>query len=472
MDGPLREWGASFSSASGVDWRTAPGSVSLDYSAVLLGLGSAGRGARRIECGDVYGDGDCDIAVLDGAGSLFIYENRDSGRSFAAHAACAPSGGSPPSSMALADLDGDGDLDAAVCTRDGGVSWLENAGTDPWTEHVISIGERQPAGVCACDVDRDGDRDLVVSLSGSLGVAWFENPGPAGVWARHDLRSDAHCFAVMQSDGFGPEGGPDILAPDLCSGTAMLMEVVGDSLRATPITNCDGQCAFAGLDSAGCLQVAAAWTCLDGVLWCRLGPDGWTSMPAGPGMIAPDLVCCADFDGDGDSDICAASSSTGEVSWWENLGAGAFSLHDAGFLAGCSWCSAGDIDSDGVPEIAVCSGTDGTIGYYDADCHACSGSLTSAILYLPDEPSGGTLEWDAFSPAGTAVRVFARVSADRMRMGEWTELRTGEGNLDGLLAVASTFLQYRIDLSTSDWSVTPKVDGLRLSCDGSPAGRR
>ena len=140
---------------------------------------------------DLDGDGDSDLIVGNGQGAVAYFENTG--------AATTPgfrqlTGAANPfgditmgirSTLALADLDGDGDLDLAVGTEEGGVHYHENTGTSSVPGFIHRTGEASPldsvngrshSAPAFADIDHDDDFDLIVGNRFGH-ILYFENIG-------------------------------------------------------------------------------------------------------------------------------------------------------------------------------------------------------------------------------------------------------------------------------------------------------
>lgn len=141
---------------------------------------------------DVDADGDADLVTGDASGVLRWFENTGSAASavFVERSGAAnPLGGFDFGSFvsaALADPDGDGDLDCAVGLSNGSFAWLENVGTAESAAFVERAGEESPldgqsAGTFAAATFADLDADAVPELVSGNGAGQFRvfAPEPA-----------------------------------------------------------------------------------------------------------------------------------------------------------------------------------------------------------------------------------------------------------------------------------------------------
>jgi hypothetical protein len=139
---------------------------------------------------DIDADGDLDVLAGNGSGNLFLFENTGSASSASFAAAVSSPFGLPSSYNStthptLADLDGDGDLDLLVGSGDGSLGYFENTGSA--SSAAFASGISNPFGLSSTqstsapslvDIDGDGDIDLFVGTYTGRTV-FFENTGTA-----------------------------------------------------------------------------------------------------------------------------------------------------------------------------------------------------------------------------------------------------------------------------------------------------
>lgn len=129
--------------------------------------------------GDLDGDGDLDAFIANSghnganpADKVWLNDGKgvfsDSGQSLGTFYSL---------TAVLADLEGDGDLDAvAGCWTVGPKFWL-NDGKGNFTDSKIKLDSLSNSGVAIADMDGDGDLDMFVSTN-----TWFSGDGKPKLW--------------------------------------------------------------------------------------------------------------------------------------------------------------------------------------------------------------------------------------------------------------------------------------------------
>jgi hypothetical protein len=142
-----------------------------------VAVGSIPRG---VASGDLDGDGDTDLAVVNSSNNnVSILLNDGHGAFTNATGSPVATGGSVPFAVKLADVDGDHDLDMLVTNASSNtVSVLINDGHASFTSDIgspFATGGNSPRDVTTGDFDEDGDLDMVVSNTNSSTVTTLTN---------------------------------------------------------------------------------------------------------------------------------------------------------------------------------------------------------------------------------------------------------------------------------------------------------
>ena len=297
-----------------------PGTVS-----VLLGSAAGGFTRQTpdlavggfptsVAVGDFNGDGDPDLAVANGSGSVSVLVGGD-GASFSRQPDL-PIGGTPWS-VAVGDFNGDSDPDLAVANQlSNNVSVLVGGGGAGFTRQTpdLAVG-LGPTSVAVGDFNGDDDPDLAVAnqfdgtvsvLLGTAGGAGFSGPTPAGNYNGSDPMS------VAVGD-FNGDGDPDLAVGDMSPGQVLVL-----------------------LGSTG---------------GSFAGPTSTLNVDSGVSSVA-----VGDFNRDGDPDLAVANFNFGRVSVLLGGAGGSFS-GPTNFTAGSGSPSVavGDFNRDGKPDFAVAS---------------------------------------------------------------------------------------------------------------------
>jgi len=267
---------------------------------------------REVALGDLDGDGDLDAAVTNQQDTVAIMLNDGSGAFFTPYPDVKV--GFFVRGLDIADLDGDGDMDIAVANQGSHtVSLMFNVGNNTFNVQTLPAGHG-PLKVLAADLDGDSDQDLVVT---------HQEGGSVGVYLN--------------------KGGGDFADPDFYF-------VGGGSPQET---------AAGDLDGDGDVDLAVGKGFSDTLTVLLNDGAGVFEMQEPINVWASFRVAVADMEGDGDLDVMTTGAAVLGVLL--NNGDGNFEVQNPLITGdytipggpGTSGVQAGDLDLDGWMDLAV-----------------------------------------------------------------------------------------------------------------------
>ncbi len=327
-------------SASSLDaklaWYENADNTNPGTSWVLHTISTTVLGAHSVAVGDVDGDGDLDaLSASRNDDTIAAYLNPGTPatswtlRTISTTAMDA-------FSVAVGDVDGDGDLDALSASRyDDKIAWYENAdNTNPgtsWVIHTISTTADGAASVQVGDVDGDGDLDALSSSFFDDKVAWYENAdnsNPGASWVLHTIATDADGIISVSVGDIDGDGDLDAISASYFDSTAAWYENPGpNGTTWVPhaISTNAGEpfsVAVGDMDEDGDLDAVSASRTIDTIAWHEnvSTPPGtsWVQRTISTSADGAYAVVVADLDGSGDLDILSASVFDDTVAWYRS----------------------------------------------------------------------------------------------------------------------------------------------------------
>ncbi|MCA9172581.1 MAG: VCBS repeat-containing protein, partial [Planctomycetales bacterium] len=285
-------------------------------------------------------------------------------------------------SVALADIDGDDDLDilsGSYNYLDSSVVWHPNTdgqGTFG-TGQIISRDAVGVNHVLPTDMNGDGHVDVITASMLSSRVSLFLNGGQAAFGTPVEILTDASGTASTSLADVDGDGDEDLVVASYWDNKISWYENLdGRGTFALPklITNLANRAQSvrtADIDLDGDLDVVSA-SYGDGKIAWYENLDARGNF--GPQQVitnrlnGPVYVHIADLDDDGDMDVLSASISDSIVAWYENTdGAGTFGAIQilTRRAIAVEWIATADLDDDGDIDIVSASYGDSSIKWFE-----------------------------------------------------------------------------------------------------------
>ena len=283
-------------------------------------------------------------------------------------------------SVYVADIDGDGDLDVLSASwNQDKIAWYENTdglGTFG-SEQIITTNADGADCVRAFDIDGDGDIDVLSSSYYDNKIAWYENTDGQGAFGTQQVITTNMIYgSFVSATDIDGDGDLDVLSASI------------DDDKIAWYENTDGQGSFGpqlviaspdapnnvmggDIDNDGDMDIILDAASGNIIAWCE-NTDGQGSFGAmqtiSTDVSQPSSVFLVDIDNDGDLDAISSSIQDDKVAWYENTdGQGSFgaqqiistTANEARFAVSC------DLDNDGDFDIVSASWADDKIAWYE-----------------------------------------------------------------------------------------------------------
>ncbi len=319
-------------------------------------------GASAVILGDVNADGHLDVISVSGsqftnAEDLVSVSLGDGDGHFAAPERF--SVGRLPRSVALADFDGDGNVDIVTANNDAGtVSILLGNGEGVFNQRSDFGVANQPGAVALADVDGDGNVDILTANWWQPSVTVLRGDGAGAFDGREFHEVGTMPLAVAIGD-FNNDGEPDIITANLWDASFTLLRGNGaggvDQQADLPVGILVFSLVLADLNHDGHLDIVAAAFSNDAV-WVFPGNGEGDFMQGYDYAVGsgPQSLSLADLNGDGYLDAVTADTFGDTVSVL--LGDGMSGFNEAvAYAVGVrpESVALGDINGDGYFDIVT-----------------------------------------------------------------------------------------------------------------------
>jgi len=226
------------------------------------------------------------------------------------------------------DIDGDGDNDVLSASfEDHKIAWYENTDGNGnfGNQQVITNSAINALNVFAIDIDGDEDNDVISASTGDDKIAWYENIDGNGTFSQHIITTSADGAYCVFSCDIDNDDDNDIFAASALDNTMAWYENIdGNGTFSQHIisTSAEGveHLYACDLDNDLDYDVLSACYMGDKVAWYENDGSGTFSeeqviSTSSEGVFA---ICATDLDGDLDNDVLTAVAEGDRFEWYRN----------------------------------------------------------------------------------------------------------------------------------------------------------
>jgi hypothetical protein len=394
-------------------------------------------GAVSVTTGDLDGDGHLDILAAGENLNQILWYRNNGARPASFEPRFIRNGPVPnpvmdyAKTVAVADLDKDGDLDVIYGSeQENRIGWYENRDRGAtFVEHVLVTGPDHVKMVIAGDPDRDGDLDIIATSSDDNTVHFLENDGkPTPTFTHLIVTNSAVGARSIHLADFDRDGDADLAVASRNDNTVAIYlntyihrSALLESQRVVNTYSQTRSIAAADIDGDGRMDILS--TANNIVAWHRnLGgsPPNFEPSVIDTGFVGGRWVTSGDLDGDGDVDVVAADRTTHRIVRYENL------LHPTGSVSFRSLVVANDamrvrdvnvadLDGDGDLDLFSANDGDNTVAWYE-NLNGSGTAWTKRIVtrtvlyprstYAADLDGNGRLDLMSASAEDDSVTIF------------------------------------------------------------------
>jgi len=291
------------------------------------------HGLGSVYAGDLDGDGDLDVLGASLEDNEYVWWRNNGGEPLAWTKFTIGGNQQSAHSIHANDFDGDGDLDLVGASYGSPqvAIWLNGGGAPlSWTKQALSTTFLDGHEVYSCDLDRDGDIDILGAASGANRISWWRNDGGQPlVWREQVIDNNFNMPKSVHAGDIDGDGDLDVVGAAIVGNDVTWWR--NDSGNPIQWTELFIDPNFVGahrvqaidLDGDGDLDVlGAAYTGHEIAWWRNNGgsPLQWQKQTLGTGLTNACVAYACDLDDDGDKDVLGTAQGLGDIFWWRNDG--------------------------------------------------------------------------------------------------------------------------------------------------------